>query len=47
MMINNVGSPAMFEVALRRGGVTAVYHMLRYYEPWLYALPQDLQSTSH
>ena len=36
MMINNVGSPAMFKVALERTGVTASFHMLRYYESWLY-----------
>lgn len=37
MMINNVGSPAMFKLALERAGVTASFRMLRYYEPWLYA----------
>ena len=36
MMVNNVGSPAMFKVALQRAGVTASFRMLRYYEPWLY-----------
>lgn len=39
MMINNVGSPAMFKVALERAGSTASFHMLHYYEPWLYTRP--------
>jgi L-ascorbate 6-phosphate lactonase len=36
MMINNIGSPEMFKVALERCGAPAKCHMLRYYEPWLY-----------
>ncbi|AXC13310.1 hypothetical protein ACPOL_4031 [Acidisarcina polymorpha] len=36
LMINNVGSPEMFKVALERSGATARFQMLRYYEPWLY-----------
>ena len=36
LMINNVGSPEMFKVALERSGATAKFQMLRYYEPWLY-----------
>lgn len=37
MMVNNVGSPGMFRVALERAGVSASFHMLSYYEPWLYS----------
>jgi L-ascorbate 6-phosphate lactonase len=36
MMVNNIGSPEMFRAALERLGVPATFHMLRYYEPWLY-----------
>jgi L-ascorbate 6-phosphate lactonase len=36
LMINNVGSPEMFKVALERSGAAAKFQMLRYYEPWLY-----------
>jgi L-ascorbate 6-phosphate lactonase len=36
LMINNVGSPEMFKVALERAGAHAKFQMLRYYEPWLY-----------
>lgn len=36
MMVNNVGSPTMFHAALERAGVTAAFHMLGYYEPWVY-----------
>ncbi len=36
MMINNIGSPGMLKVALDIVGATAKYHMLTYYEPWLY-----------
>lgn len=37
MMVNNVRSPTMFEVALKRAGVAASFHLLRYYEPWRYS----------
>ena len=37
LMINNVGSPEMFKIALERSGASAKFQMLRYYEPWLYA----------
>jgi L-ascorbate 6-phosphate lactonase len=36
MMVNNVGSPLMFRAALERTGTDSRFHMLRYYEPWLY-----------
>jgi L-ascorbate 6-phosphate lactonase len=36
MMVNNVGSPEMFRAALERLSVPSAFHMLRYYEPWLY-----------
>jgi L-ascorbate 6-phosphate lactonase len=39
MMVNNVGSPEMFRMALERAGSTAQFHMLRYYEPWVYTRP--------
>jgi L-ascorbate 6-phosphate lactonase len=36
LMINNVGSPEMFRMALERSGAPAKFQMLRYYQPWLY-----------
>lgn len=36
MMVNNVGSPDMFRAALERTGTPSKFHMLHYYEPWLY-----------
>ena len=36
MMVNNVGSPAMFRVALDLVGCNALFKMMSYYEPWLY-----------
>jgi L-ascorbate 6-phosphate lactonase len=36
MMVNNVGLPMMFRAALERTGTSSKFHMLRYYEPWLY-----------
>ena len=36
MMVNNVGSPRMFRVALERLGSTAEFHQLPYYEAWVY-----------
>ncbi len=36
LMVNNVGSPEMFKVALERSGTAARFQILRYYEPWLY-----------
>jgi L-ascorbate 6-phosphate lactonase len=36
MMINNVGSPAMFRVALDLIGSNAVFKLMKYYEPWIY-----------
>lgn len=36
MMINNVGSPEKFAVALDLAGAETTFKMLRYYEPWIY-----------
>ena len=36
MMVNNVGSPHMFRAALERSGTSSRFHMLLYYEPWIY-----------
>ncbi len=36
LMINNVGSPEMFRVALDLAGCDAAFHLMKYYEPWLY-----------
>ena len=36
MMVNNVGDPEMFRIALHQVGSDAVFATLRYYEPWLY-----------
>jgi len=36
MMVNNVGSPEMFRVALELAGSEARFHMMNYYEPWVY-----------
>jgi L-ascorbate 6-phosphate lactonase len=36
MMVNNVGSPEMFRVALDRLGSASTLKVMRYYEPWLY-----------
>ena len=45
LMVNNVGSPQMFKVALERAGAAARYQMLRYYEPWLYT--RDLKENTN
>ena len=37
MLINNVGSPEMLRVAMHLTGATSGFHILRYYEPWLYS----------
>jgi L-ascorbate 6-phosphate lactonase len=39
MMVNNIGSPEMFRVALELAGSRAVCTTLNYYEPWLYKRP--------
>lgn len=36
MMINNVGSPEMLRVAMDLVGSNATYHLMKYYEPWVY-----------
>ena len=36
MMVNNVGSPEMFRVALDVMGCDVGCHVMNYYEPWLY-----------
>ena len=36
LMVNNVGSPAMFHAALLLAGAKSAFHQLRYYEPWIY-----------
>jgi L-ascorbate 6-phosphate lactonase len=36
MMVNNVGSPEMFHVALNNLGNEAQFVRLEYYKPWLY-----------
>ena len=36
MMVNNVGSPEMFRVALDVLGSEAKFVVMRYYEPWVY-----------
>ncbi len=36
MMVNNVGSPEMFRIALEQAGSDAAFHEMRYYEPWIY-----------
>lgn len=36
MLINNIGSPEMFHVALELIGSPAQFLMLNYYEPWVY-----------
>jgi L-ascorbate 6-phosphate lactonase len=36
LMVNNVGSPELFRVALDQVGSDATFVLLRYYEPWLY-----------
>ncbi len=36
MMVNNVGSPDLFRVALDHIGSDASFVLLKYYEPWLY-----------
>lgn len=36
MMVNNVGSPKMLQVALDLVGSHTVFHQMQYYEPWLY-----------
>jgi L-ascorbate 6-phosphate lactonase len=46
MMVNNVGSPEMFQVALQRADAKAKFAMLRYYEPWMYRRDEDFESMS-
>lgn len=41
MMVNNVGSPGMFRVALENAGSNAVFQQMRYYEPWVYQRSHD------
>jgi L-ascorbate 6-phosphate lactonase len=36
MMINNIGSPDMLRVAMDLIGSTATFHLMRYFEPWIY-----------
>lgn len=36
MMVNNVGSPEMFRVALENNGSDAEFTVLKYYEPWVF-----------
>ncbi len=36
MMINNVGSPTMFRIALDLIGAKAAFISMKYYEPWIY-----------
>lgn len=36
MMVNNVGSPQMLQVALDVLGVDTEFRMMNYYEPWVY-----------
>ena len=36
MMMNNVGSPSMFRVALERLGAESEFVLMPYYEPWIY-----------
>ncbi len=36
LMVNNVGSPQLFRVALDQAGSDATFVLLKYYEPWLY-----------
>ena len=36
MMVNNVGSPEMFRVAMDVLGCDAVCHVMSYYKPWVY-----------
>lgn len=36
LMVNNIGSPEMFRVALDQAGSDATFVLLKYYEPWLY-----------
>ncbi len=36
MMINNVGSPGMLQVAMNVVGADARFKMMKYYEPWIY-----------
>jgi L-ascorbate 6-phosphate lactonase len=45
MMVNNIGSPEMFEVALERAGVAASFHLIGYCEPWLYSRSNSLSSS--
>jgi L-ascorbate 6-phosphate lactonase len=46
MMVNNVGSPEMFRVALQRADTKAEFAMLRYYEPWVYRKNASSQQAS-
>jgi L-ascorbate 6-phosphate lactonase len=36
MMVNNVGSPEMFRVALHTLDVSSAFHIMPYYLPWIY-----------
>jgi L-ascorbate 6-phosphate lactonase len=48
MMVNNVGSPDMFRMALELAGSTARFSLLSYYEPWIYssAIPAVLHADN-
>jgi hypothetical protein len=37
MMVNNVGSPDMFRMALELSGSNARFTLFPYYEPWIYS----------
>jgi L-ascorbate 6-phosphate lactonase len=43
MMVNNVGSPEMLQVALDLLGSDASFHRMRYYEPWVYRRLPDAE----
>lgn len=45
MLVNNIGSPALFKIALDHAGANANFHMLGYYEPWLYVPDSPTTST--
>jgi len=45
MMVNNVGSPNMFRVALDLVQSSATFRLLKYYEPWVYMRTSQGNST--
>jgi len=47
MMINNVGSPGMLQVALDLIGSDAAFTLMNYYEPWLYQRNEAKSLPSH